>query len=322
MVLRNSFPNDSVTGQSVLDTRLTNTHLVARDADGNPRLGAVYDRPDPLVEPTASMQYRVRDARFVTSRTGAGVEFVANDGSTLVPTTPAPPSNARIDIVYVRPRFLANSDGSALPEFGVSQGAASTNPQDPALPSGALPLLRARIPSGVTSTQAAGVTFEEICPFTAAAGGTVVVRNALEMAAWTPADGARVFNLADNREYVRVGDVWEPQHGQKVLWTGTMWPTSSQQATLSETVSQQKNGIILVFSRYSGGSASDSNWHYEYVPKFHVTAGLPGLISFSMHNNGDFLRKYITLTDTYVSGADSNSQGNDAGLVLRRVLGH
>ena len=102
MTLRQSFPTDSTSGQSVTDTRLTNAALVVRDAAGVPRPGVVFDSSARIVSPTASMAYLVRDLRAVTMRTPGGVEFVANDGAVTVPTTAAPASNSRIDVDRAR----------------------------------------------------------------------------------------------------------------------------------------------------------------------------------------------------------------------------
>ncbi|QAB18798.1 hypothetical protein Leucomu_13550 [Leucobacter muris] len=217
MTLRQSFPTDSTAGQSVTDTRLTNAALVVRDAAGVPRPGVVFDSPARIVSPTASMAYLVRDLRAVTMRTPGGVEFVANDGAVTVPTTAAPASNSRIDIVYMRARFTANADGSSTPEFGVRQGTPAVNPVDPSLPVGALELARFVVPAGVTSTQAAGVAGVDIAPFTCAAGGTLVVRTAAELDTWAPADGPEAFCLADKATYIRIGGTWRKDGASGVI---------------------------------------------------------------------------------------------------------
>lgn len=210
MAIRNSFPNDLATGQSLLDTRMTNAGLVARDENGIPRTGLIYDSDARVVSPTASMAYLVRDFRAVTSRSGNGVEFIANDGAVTLPTPLAPSANSRIDIIYVRARFLANADGSAIPHLAVASGGADLNPQPPTLPPGALELARFTIPAGVTATNqsGSGVIGQDTCRFTAAAGGTVVVRDAADLASWKPGNGSRAYCLSDNGDYVRSGGAW------------------------------------------------------------------------------------------------------------------
>ena len=55
---------------------------------------------------------------------------------------------------------------------------------------------------------------------------------------------------------------------QKILWSGTVWPSDSQTATFSGKVSEQKNGIVLVWSRYADGEgAKDDQFISCFVPK-------------------------------------------------------
>lgn len=214
MAMRQSFPTDLAAGSSILDSRLTLAGLVAHDASGVPRTGVVFDSDARIVEPRPTMQYLVRAFRAVTSRTGAGVELLANDGSVTLATTAAPASNSRVDIIYVRPRFLLNADGSSTPLLGVVQGAPAVSPVDPAIPAGAIALARFVIPAGVTSTQAAGVVGADVAPFTCAAGGMLVVRTVADLAGWSPADGAEAYCLADGRKYVRIVGQWSPEMQQ------------------------------------------------------------------------------------------------------------
>ena len=250
MVVRNSFPNDLSTGQTVLDTRMTNAGLVARAADGTPRTGVIFDSDARIVSPTASMAYLVRDIRAVTSRSGTGVEFVANDGALTVPTSAAPTSNSRIDIIYIRARFIANADGSAVPQIAVASGAAAVFPQPPALPAGALELARFTIPSGVTATNqtASGVVGQDTCRFTAAAGGVVVVRDLADLAGWQPGDGARAYCLSDNGEYVRRAGVW-----MALDLRGTITPSTGTTITAQRLV--RSSDVVELAARFERSAA-------------------------------------------------------------------
>jgi len=62
---------------------------------------------------------------------------------------------------------------------------------------------------------------------------------------------------------------WYRVHGGrgKVLWSGGYYMTATHTIALSEKVSQQPNGIVLVFSRYSGGAAQDYHWNEFLFPK-------------------------------------------------------
>ncbi|MCW4458194.1 hypothetical protein [Microbacterium sp. MPKO10] len=232
MTLRNSFPTDLPAGLPVLDTRLALATLIARDTDGVPRVGVVPDSLDPIVSGRSTMSYSVRDHRAVTSRTGTGVEYLANDGATVVNTTPAPSANARYDIIYERARFALNGDGDSTPEIDVVQGTAALNPTRPGIPAGAVAIAEAYVPSGVSSTTSSGVVITQVHPWTAAAGGTVVVRSQAELDTWTPADGAHAYNLADSGDYVRRAGAWDPVRKAQP-WTNIQYPSYAQQGPLS-----------------------------------------------------------------------------------------
>lgn len=206
MSLSDSFPTEDAGGISIGDTRLILAGLVARSAAGVPRLGILPAHTSPLVTGTAGMAYSVAAFQAVTSRSGLGVELVANDGATSVATTAAPGSNSRIDVIWVRCRFATYSDGINTAEFGVTQGAAALTPLKPAIPSGALELATAVVLSTTTATSTTVITQTYL--YTAAEGGTVLVRNSNELAAWAPHDGSSAFRLDTTTKFARVGGSW------------------------------------------------------------------------------------------------------------------
>lgn len=119
----------------------------------------------------------------------------------------------------------------------------------------------------------------------------------------------------------------------KVLWTGGYYMTASHTITLSEKVSQQPSGIVLVFSRYSGGEAQNYHWNEFFVSKEWVRRHPGTGHSFMMTNDGLFTlmaSKYLYIHDDKIGGNDVNSQSgtgtsgityNNAGFVLRYVIG-
>lgn len=119
--------------------------------------------------------------------------------------------------------------------------------------------------------------------------------------------------------------------GQKVLWSGGKYMTADHQADLSEPVSQQDNGIVLVFSTYQDGAAVDANFNHFFVPKQFVSMMGGYGSAFQMHtvNFSGQAAKYLYIHDTYIKGNDNNSlSGTAAGItfnnamyVLRYVLG-
>jgi len=128
---------------------------------------------------------------------------------------------------------------------------------------------------------------------------------------------------------------WYRVHGGrgKVLWSGGYYMTATHTIALSEKVSQQPNGIVLVFSRYSGGAAQDYHWNEFFVSKEWVRRHPGTGHSFMMTNDGLFslmATKYLYIHDDKIGGNDVNGQSgtgtsgiiyNNAGFVLRYVIG-
>lgn len=189
--------------------------LIVRDSTGQVRAGIFPAHLNPLVTGRSDMKLNIADFRGVQDRGGA--VLLANVGTdTSVQLAAAPAANKRIDLIYVTMRSTTLGDAESTPIFGVVQGTASPTPTVPSLPSNladALPMATVEIPAGATTTLSAGVIISQVYPYTAMAGGTVVVRNSVELAAWTPADGARAFNLADTGDYARRGGAWEEDGG-------------------------------------------------------------------------------------------------------------
>lgn len=241
MTLTKTFPTDRPAGLPVADTRLINAGMVERNTAGVPRVGILPAHYNPLVTGTAGMSYQVAAFNAVTSRSGNGVEFIANDGATSVATTAAPGANSRIDVIWVRPLFTTYADGSSDPVFGVTQGAPAASPSKPAIPAGALELATAVVLSTTTQTSTAVIT--QTHPYTAMEGGTVSVRNATELAGWTPADGAMAYQMDVGQTYQRFGSAWIPVFapGPWISYTPA-WGGSTGTPTL---------GTSIISGRYS-----------------------------------------------------------------------
>lgn len=145
---------------------------------------------------------------------------------------------------------------------------------------------------------------------------------------YTPYDSS----LGDIYERWRVNGTWgdwkkQGLENNHVLWTGEYFMHGTQSINLSEAITSQKNGIVLVWSAYSGGAAQNSGWHYFFVPKRHVIS-----------HNGDGVRctdafygmnKYLYISDKIISGNAQNIQSgtyngisyDNTNHVLREVLG-
>ena len=128
---------------------------------------------------------------------------------------------------------------------------------------------------------------------------------------------------------------WYRVHGGrgKVLWSGGYYMTATHTIALSEKVSQQQSGIVLVFSRYSGGEAQNYHWNEFFVSKEWVRRHPGTGHSFMMTNDGLFgimATKYLYIHDDKIGGNDVNGEAgtgtsgityNNAGFVLRYVIG-
>ena len=58
----------------------------------------------------------------------------------------------------------------------------------------------------------------------------------------------------------------------KSLWSGAYYMLASQTINLSESISSQPNGIILVWRRYADGAAQNDNIVTHFIHKFVVSA--------------------------------------------------
>lgn len=132
-----------------------------------------------------------------------------------------------------------------------------------------------------------------------------------------------------SRGYINI--TGKPIIANRVLWSGTKYMDETQTITLSEAVSKQANGIVLVFSGYENNAAKDASWNTFYVSKQEVSA-IAGGRTFIMGINAGFSKvgaKYLYLADTTITGHESNaSTGTNSGItfnnayfVLRYVIG-
>lgn len=123
-------------------------------------------------------------------------------------------------------------------------------------------------------------------------------------------------------------------HDQKLLWggdlTGGMYMTAGHTASLTEKVSEQPNGIILVFSAYESATDTNYGWQCFFVPKLLVSLSTSGH-TFEL-SRGKHTRKgtkYLYIYDDRIEGhADNNLTGTNNGItfannkfVLRYVIG-
>lgn len=109
----------------------------------------------------------------------------------------------------------------------------------------------------------------------------------------------------------------------KVLWSGAYYMMDSQTCTLTEAVSSQANGIVLVWSWYdtSNSEPVNQNFHHQFIPKYQVSthSGKGSTIFLTGATATTAAVKYFYVSDTTVTGyAGNNAEAftSDSGIVL------
>lgn len=94
-----------------------------------------------------------------------------------------------------------------------------------------------------------------------------------------------------------------------VLWSGGYYMTSGHTITLSENISDQSNGITLVFSEYADGAAKNQTFVSFFVSKKLVAthAGCGHCFTMSNSNLAYFATKYLYISNDKIVGHDNNS---------------
>lgn len=123
-------------------------------------------------------------------------------------------------------------------------------------------------------------------------------------------------------------------HEQKILWgenlTSGMYMTASHTINLSEAVSTQPNGIVLVFCAYNGTDNTNYSWESFFVPKQLVALSTSGHTFILGQGKFTYVgTKYLYINDTSITGHDDNNlTGSNNGItyannkfVLRYVIG-
>lgn len=114
----------------------------------------------------------------------------------------------------------------------------------------------------------------------------------------------------------------------KYLWTGAHFMNANQTATLNDKISNQLNGIVLVWSKYSNG-AQNYEWNCFFIPKQIVTEQPGG--GHAMYCIGSWPSyKYVYVNQAYITGSSANESKNNkingvtvdsTNHVLRYVIG-
>lgn len=117
--------------------------------------------------------------------------------------------------------------------------------------------------------------------------------------------------------------------GLRVLWSGGYYMTASHTANLSESISNQEHGIVLIFSYFANGTANNSEFTCFFVPKKWVYSHNGTGISFNVSSHWKNGIKYLYVHYEKIVGNDMNGQVRTSGgvtynndcFVLRYVIG-
>lgn len=214
MALQNSWPGPSgLTTTTAARKNLAG--LLETDTSGNPRVGVFASNPNAIVTARADMNVDIAAFQGVTVQFGGPI-LLSNDGTMQLPSVlVSPGAGTNYYVIYVKQNESTSpgtdSNNSVL--AGAALSTTSFAAARAALPMGALELATVQMPTGKTATNEASVTITQTFVYTAAEGGCVPVRNATELAAWAPANGAEAFRLDTGLMYVRSGDAWGLSRG-------------------------------------------------------------------------------------------------------------
>ena len=117
-----------------------------------------------------------------------------------------------------------------------------------------------------------------------------------------------------------------------VLWSGGYYMTAGHTVTLSENISKQPSGVVLVFSEYYDGAAKNQTFVSHFISKKLVSShnGSGHSLQMCTSNLAYFATKYLYISDNKIVGHDNNSLiGTGASgikytnnrFVLRYVIG-
>lgn len=94
-----------------------------------------------------------------------------------------------------------------------------------------------------------------------------------------------------------------------ILWSGGYYMTSGHSINLAEKISDQRNGISLVFSEYVDGEAKNTSFVSYFISKRLVSnhGGCGHCFQMCTSNLAYFATKYLYISDAKIVGHDNNS---------------
>lgn len=121
--------------------------------------------------------------------------------------------------------------------------------------------------------------------------------------------------------------------GNNILWSGVSLVGAENIINLSESVSEQLTGIVLVWSEYDSGNALDFGWAFTYIPKESLSIITVAICTglFFSPTKSVLGTKFVSVRNTGIIGSGANTStsypiinsiyANNARWALRYVLG-
>lgn len=185
-------------GTTPLEARLALAGMVAENSPGVPRTGLMFQSASTVVAGTGAMTYNVGPCNPVVNRSaGDGVYAWTLSGTTSIPTTLAPATGSRWDLIFTKQNDPSKGDPDNQALVGVVQGVASSTPSKPyaSVPEGALVLAEAQVSAGALATNGGSVVITQVWRHTAARGAPIPVRNQTERDELSAFTGLRITRL-------------------------------------------------------------------------------------------------------------------------------
>ena len=111
-------------------------------------------------------------------------------------------------------------------------------------------------------------------------------------------------------------------NSQPVLWKGVYYMSAGQTVNLSQTISSQKTGIVLIFGAYSNGTAQHYNHTCYFIPKTFINYWEGDGVMIPMGGSeGVSGSKYVYVSDNKITGNEQNETANNKKWVLTDVIG-
>ena len=120
-----------------------------------------------------------------------------------------------------------------------------------------------------------------------------------------------------------INDINTKLYKQEVLYKSPAMMHGNQTITLPQKISEQKSGIVLVFSAYANSAVTNSQKSCFFVPKTAVSllSGDGFIFALTDPFSTTVMKKYLYISDTTIKGNDLNGQNDNAKWVLQYVIG-